>query len=77
MQPQSRKMSMMEAVTNVVLGYALAVLTQMATFPLFGLKLTLQDNMMLGALFTVVSVLRSYTLRRFFERLRIRDEARG
>jgi hypothetical protein len=31
-------LSFVEAVTNIVVGYALAVLTQMIVFPLFGLQ---------------------------------------
>ena len=32
---QSRRMSLIEAIANVVVGYGLAVLTQIAVFPLF------------------------------------------
>jgi hypothetical protein len=63
-------MSLFEAATNVVIGFFLALLTQIAAFPLFGLKVTLGDNLLLGGLFTVVSLVRSYVLRRVFERFR-------
>jgi hypothetical protein len=33
---QSRRMSLVEAIANVVVGYGLAVLTQILVFPLFG-----------------------------------------
>ncbi len=33
MRRQSRTMSLVEAVTNVVVGYGLAVITQMLVFP--------------------------------------------
>ena len=32
---QSRRQSLIEAITNVVVGYALAVLTQIVVFPWF------------------------------------------
>jgi hypothetical protein len=67
---QSRTMSFLEAATNVVLGYAVAVLTQIVAFPLFGLSLSLQDNLLLGTVFTAMSIFRSYVLRRLFERFR-------
>ena len=38
---QSRRMSLVEAITNVVVGYALAVVTQIVVFPWFGLHLSL------------------------------------
>ena len=45
---QSRWMSLVEAVTNVLVGYGVAVATQWAVFPLFGLHATLQQNLVIG-----------------------------
>lgn len=60
---------MVEAVTNVAVGYGVAVATQMAVFPLFGVRLPVSDNLLIGILFTAVSLVRSYALRRLFNRL--------
>ena len=65
---QSRRMSFIEAVTNVVVGYALAVAAQIVVFPWFGLHLHLGENLMIGAVFVSISLLRSYALRRLFQR---------
>ena len=65
---QSRRMSFVEAVTNVVVGYALAVAAQIVVFPWFGLRLHLGENLMIGAVFVGISLLRSYALRRVFQR---------
>lgn len=67
---QSRRQSLIEAITNVAVGYALAVLTQIVVFPWFGLKVSLNDNLAIGAMFVIISLLRSYALRRLFERWR-------
>jgi hypothetical protein len=67
---QSRRMSLVEAVTNVVVGYALAVLTQIVVFPWFGLQPSVRETLTIGAIFVGVSLLRSYALRRLFERWR-------
>ena len=67
---QSRLMSLVEAVANVAVGYGVAVLTQMLVFPLFGLRTTVPENLAIGAIFTVVSLARSYALRRTFEAMR-------
>lgn len=67
---QSRKMSLVESLTNVLVGYGVAVATQWAVFPLFGLHTTLHENLVIGLIFTVVSIIRSYVLRRAFEGLR-------
>ena len=67
---QSRTMSLVEAVTNVVVGYGIAVVTQILIFPVFGLHATLVQNLKMGVVFSGVSVLRSFALRRLFERRR-------
>ena len=69
---QSRAMSLVEAVANVVVGYGVAVVTQILIFPIFGLHTTLAQNLKMGAVFTVVSIGRSYLLRRVFEAIRTR-----
>jgi len=67
---QPRRMSFAEAIANVIVGYALAVATQIAVFPWFGLHPSLGENLALGGVFVGISFLRSYALRRLFERLR-------
>lgn len=68
---QSRWMSMIESVANVLVGYGVAVATQTAVFPLFGWNVTITENLLVGGIFTVVSLARSYLLRRAFESLRM------
>lgn len=70
---QSRVMSLVESLANVAVGYGLAVVTQLLVFPLFGLHTTLEQNLMIGAIFTVVSIARSFALRRLFEAIRVRN----
>ena len=63
---QSRWMSLVEAVTNIVVGYGLAVLTQIIVFPLFGLHASLSENLLIGCVFVGVSLVRSFAIRRLF-----------
>ena len=72
---QSRLMSLVESLANVLVGYGVAVATQMAVFPLFGLAVTVTENLLIGLIFTAVSIVRSYALRRGFEALRVRQSA--
>ena len=69
---QSRLMSLLESVANVIVGYGIAVLTQILIFPIFGLHTTLAQNLKMGAIFTIVSIARSFALRRLFEAIRMR-----
>jgi len=68
---QSRLMSLVEAVANVIVGYGVAVVTQILIFPIFGLHTTLAQNLQMGLLFTGVSIIRSFLLRRLFEAIRV------
>lgn len=69
---QSRKASLAEAVTNVLLGYGIAVASQSIIFPLFGIHVSLQESMAIALAFTGVSIVRSYVLRRVFNQLHLR-----
>ena len=71
---QSRRMSLVESLANVAVGYGVAVLAQMAVFPLFGMTVSIGDNLLIGLAFTAVSIARSYCLRRVFEIIRIAAE---
>ena len=67
---QSRRGSLIEAATNTVVGYALAVATPFDVFPTFGLRVDVVENLGFGLIFTAVSLIRGYLLRRLFDRLR-------
>ena len=68
---QSRTMSLVEAIANVAVGYGIAVVTQILVFPVFGLHTTLAQNLKMAAVFTLVSIARSFAVRRLFEAIRI------
>jgi hypothetical protein len=68
---QSKRGSLIEAVTNTVVGYALAVATQFAVFPIYSVQVGVAENLGLGLAFTAVSLIRSYLLRRLFDRWRL------
>ena len=65
---QTKKQSLHESLTNVAIGYTVALLSQLVIFPLFGLDVPFSDNLLIGLWFTVISIVRSYTLRRWFNR---------
>ena len=65
---QPRWQSAVESVANVVAGFGVAVAAQVVIFPAFGFNPPLADNLLIGAAFTVVSLARSFALRRLFNR---------
>lgn len=63
---QTRKESAIEAVVNILVGYSVNIAANFAIFPLFGWHITLEQNLTIGVFYTVVSFVRSYGLRRFY-----------
>lgn len=63
---QTRRQSMIETAASVAIGYVVALLSQIVIFPLFGIYATMTDNLLIGAWFTVISIIRGYYVRRFF-----------
>lgn len=63
---QTRRQSMIETAASVAIGYVVALLYQLAIFPLFDINTTMTDNLLIGAWFTVISIVRGYYVRRFF-----------
>lgn len=66
---QTRASSALEAVANIAVGYGIAVAAQAVIFPAFGLHASAGDHFAIAGCFTVVSLLRSYCLRRVFNHL--------
>lgn len=63
---QTRKHSLFEAITSMAIVYGVAVTTQCIIFPWFGLYVPLTQNLLIGGIFTIVSVARGYAVRRLF-----------
>lgn len=63
---QTRTESAIESVVNIMIGYTVSLLSQLVVFPLFGIVIPLADNLLIGAWFTVISLIRSYVIRRVF-----------
>jgi hypothetical protein len=63
---QSRSMSVLESAINIVVGYGINVIANATVLPLFGFNPSLHDTLMIGLVFTVISLVRSYALRRAF-----------
>lgn len=66
---QTKTQSFIESCINVGIGYLIALVSQIVVFPMFDIHVSLKSNMMIGAIFTVISILRSYAVRRMFNRI--------
>lgn len=65
---QTKKQSLLESITNVFIGYLTAFVSQLLIFPLFDIKVTIQDNLLIWLYFTIISLIRSYIIRRYFNK---------
>lgn len=63
---QTKLGSIAEATFNMAVGYVFAVLTQAIIFPLFDIHVPLSDNILMAGLFTIISLIRNYAIRRLF-----------
>lgn len=65
---QSRLDSLMEAVTNTAIGLVVSTIANYFVIPaVLGVHMTHAQNAALSAIFTVISIGRSYLLRRAFD----------
>jgi branched-subunit amino acid transport protein len=69
---QSRSASAFETLTSTVLGFLLSIWVQRLLFPALGHDLALTENMVVALVFTAVSLLRGYAIRRTFNALQDR-----
>lgn len=72
---QSRRMSLIESIAGTAIGFVLSVFVGQVTFPAFGHTVTLGENLGITAVFTVVSIVRGYVVRRAFNRMCMRPAA--
>lgn len=63
---QSRRSSIIEALSNTAIGYLISVGANATVLPLFGWHGSLLDNMSISVIYTMISVIRGYVVRRWF-----------
>lgn len=66
MSGQSKRSSALEALFNIAVGLAVSMIANRVVFPAYGFHVSLSANVQITAIYTVISLVRSYCLRRFF-----------
>lgn len=72
---QTKLQSFLESALNIAIGYVVAILSQLIIFPWFGIHLPIHENLLMGLFFTIISLVRSYAIRRWFNRIHIKKAA--
>ena len=63
---QSKKDSLIESLTSTTIGWLIGVILNLTILPLFDYNITVVDSLWVSLIFTVVSVIRGYIIRRWF-----------
>jgi hypothetical protein len=64
---QTRLGSFIEVCINIAIGFTINFFMNLTIFPFFGWNISISENLLLGVIYTVVSVIRGYVVRRWFE----------
>jgi hypothetical protein len=72
---QSKTQSWLEACANIAIGYVVALISQIVVFPWFGIHVPISTNIQIGLWFTLISLVRSFVLRRAFNALHVKQAA--
>lgn len=73
---QTKLGSFIESLMNIAIGYGVALISQIVVFPVFGIHVSLKTNIWIGMWFTLISLVRSYIIRRWFNSILKRTSER-
>ena len=65
---QTKLQSAIETVTQTVVGFGVALISQLTLFPFFDINIPFSSNLWIGLWFTGISVLRGYIVRRIYNK---------
>lgn len=77
MGAQSKLGSAMESLTNILIGITIGFLSNIIVLPAFGYAVTVADGLLISLVFTAISFVRSYTIRRIYNKYNFFGHGRG
>ena len=63
---QTKKQSLIESLTSTTIGIIIGIVLNLTILPIFGYPVSLSDSLWISVIFTVISIIRSYIIRRWF-----------
>ena len=63
---QTKKQSFIESLTSTTIGIIIGIVLNLTILPIFGYPVSVVDSLWISLIFTVISVVRSYAVRRIF-----------
>lgn len=65
---QTKKHSIIESITQTIIGLGTSILIQVILYPIMGIPVTFSQNLIITAVFFIVSIIRGYFIRRYFSK---------
>jgi hypothetical protein len=69
---QNRLNSFIESIANVIIGFLINFIANIYILTLFGFNITINQSIQIGLIFTLISIIRSYLIRRWFNKVIIK-----
>ena len=63
---QTKKQSVIESLTNILVGLITSFLIQIVIYPIMGIPVTFNQNIIITIVFFIASFIRGYLIRRYF-----------
>lgn len=73
---QTKVGSIIEALANIAVGFSVNYAANLMIFPLFGMHISALNNFWMGCIYTGISLIRQFVIRRYFNGLRFFSERR-
>jgi len=65
---QTKKHSIIESITQTIIGLLTSILIQVILYPVMDIPVTFSQNLIITAVFFIVSIIRGYFIRRYFSK---------
>ena len=65
---QTKKNSLIESITQTIIGLFTSIILQMILYPLMGIPVTFKQNIIITIVFFIVSIIRGFIVRRYFNK---------
>lgn len=69
MKNQTKKHSLIESTIQTIIGLLTSIIVQLILYPILNIPVTLKQNLIITIVFFVVSIVRGYLVRRFFNKI--------
>lgn len=66
---QTKQKSLIESIVQTLIGLGTSIVLQMILYPMMGIPVSFSQNLIITAVFFIVSIVRGYFVRRIFNKL--------